>query len=413
MKPHLIPPSIGLDRLIHMISHAVDLVGVDDYFHSRRVGLIAVQIAKALGYHGDSLQFINHAGLLHDCGVSSTRVHRKLINAIDWDGAWQHCQVGHDLLQNYAPLACFAPLILYHHSHWSDLLERDLPEEGALLANLIFLADRIDVLSAPFYGEMALLSQTDSIRTVLQHYRGDVFAPKLMDVFLDVSRADAFWIPLMSSEMIQTSQRALSQLYPSPILEWQDMRGAADILAKIVDSKSPFTHQHSLGVANLAGWLAQSMGFASLRCEMIQFAGLLHDIGKLSVDDAILEAPRELSDLEKSKMRMHSYMTHNILQGIGELEEIAQWAAQHHERLDGTGYPFHCKSYEIPLESRIISVADVYQALAQKRPYREAQSHNHIFSIMHRMVMCGQLDADVVDIAKANGREIEQAGLAL
>lgn len=411
MKPLIVSPSMGLDRLIHMISHAVDLVGVDDYYHSRRVGLIAVQLAKAMGYRGETLQFINHAGLLHDCGVSSTRVHRQLVNAIDWDGAWQHCQIGYDLLKDYPPLACFAPLVLYHHSHWSDLIARDLPRETAILANLIFLADRIDVLSAPFYDDTHLLSQTDSIRIILQHYRGDVFAPELMDAFLDESRADAFWIPLMTTEMVQSCQRELSDRYVSPMVEWSLLRGAADILAKVVDAKSPFTHQHSLGVAKLSHFLASEMGMTQLRCEMIEFAGLLHDIGKLCVDDAILEAPRELSELEMSKMRMHSYMTHNILRGIGELDEVAAWAAQHHERLDGTGYPFHIKEHEISLESRIISVADVYQALAQNRPYRGSRPQTHIFSIMDRMVMCGQLDGDIVNTAKAHSREIDRAAM--
>ena len=84
-------PRIKLDRLVHLIAHTVDLVGEDDCYHGRRVGLIATSIGRELGFDEATLYRINHAGLLHDCGVSSTRTHRQLLNAVEWEGAEQHC----------------------------------------------------------------------------------------------------------------------------------------------------------------------------------------------------------------------------------------------------------------------------------------------------------------------------------
>lgn len=216
MPPCPALPRIDLDRLIHLIAHTVDLVGEDDCYHGRSVGLIAVQIAKTLGYCPNALRHINYAGLLHDCGVSSTRMHRKLLNAIEWEGAQQHCATGHQLLKDFEPLACFAPIVLYHHTRWRDLQDCDQPKETILLANLIYLADRIDVLCAPFYDDSILLGQTRSIRDILYHYRSDIFAPSLIDAFMEISIADAFWTPLMSPEMVQTNQNALRCRQESP-----------------------------------------------------------------------------------------------------------------------------------------------------------------------------------------------------
>ncbi|MBS1157356.1 MAG: hypothetical protein H6R07_3280 [Proteobacteria bacterium] len=412
MVPCPATPHIDLDRLVHMIAHTVDLVGMDDYYHGRRVSLIAVQLGRALGFAGPWLQFIQHAGLLHDCGVSSTRTHRRLLNAIEWDGAQAHCIAGHKLLKDFAPLASLAPIILYHHTRWNELQAADLPRETAILANLIYLADRIDILSAAFYDDNILLSKIHTIRDILGHYRGAIFAPQLIDAFMESSAAEAFWTPLMSPEMVQASQNNLSRLYDSPQLEWPDIMQAADILAQIVDAKSPYTHRHSSGVANLSAWLAGEMGFATSHCEMIKVAGLLHDIGKLRIDDAILEAPRALTELEQGKMRTHSFMTYNILHEIGELETIAHWASQHHERLDGQGYPFRLKGDNLSTESRIICVADVYQALAQKRPYRDSLVTSEIFAIIDGMVGDGKLDGDIVAIAKAQPHEANLAALA-
>lgn len=144
---------------------------------------------------------------------------------------------------------------------------------------------------------------------------------------------------------------------------------------------------------------------------MIETAGLLHDIGKLHINDNILEAPRALDSKETARMRTHSFMTFNILQEIGELDNIAHWASQHHERLDGQGYPFRLKGPELCMESRIICVADVYQALAQKRPYRESLPPGEIFSIIDRMVKDYQLDGDIVAVAKSNLLETDLAAL--
>ena len=135
---------------------------------------------------------------------------------------------------------------------------------------------------------------------------------------------------------------------------------------------------------------------------MLELAGLLHDIGKLRVPDELLEKPGPLTEVEKRTMSRHSFDTYNILCNIKGLEQVALWAAQHHERVNGTGYPYHNRAGGISLEARIVAVADVFQALAQARPYRPPMQPPEILEVLQQQVDCGKLDAMVVDCVRDN-----------
>lgn len=390
--------TIDLGQAIQSLSDALDLVGVNEVQHGKRVGFMALQCGSALGMTGSELEDLFYAGLLHDCGVSSTCIHRRLVNELDWEGAEHHCVKGSALLSQFAPLAHLAPIIRYHHTHWDVLCAlQDVPASTARLANLIYLVDRMDALAAPHYEKYDLLLARHAIRDTLWRLSGSFFAPDLVALFMDLSDNEAFWLllePRHLSRFIYERRRE-ARLLP---ISFAELKQLALLFARIVDAKSPYTMEHSLGTARLARFLAEQAGLADEVCEKIEVAGLLHDLGKLQVPDEILEKPAALTVEERALVQRHSFETYQILRDITGLEDIALWAAYHHETPDGRGYPFHCHGAELTIEMRIIAVADVFQALAQNRPYRQPLSPEQILEMLRVFVSRNHLDGEVVEL---------------
>ncbi len=393
--------AIDLRQLVMTIANTVDLVGVDDVLHGRRVGMLACEMARQLGWDEATQLLLYDAGLLHDCGVSSTRVHRRLVADLEWAGSQEHCIRGDELLRDFAPLAHLAPIIRYHHSRWMWLEQQSLPPETACHANLIFLADRIDVLAAPFHADQTVLAHAAGIRERLAAERGRLFAPELIDAFLAISEGEAFWLDLQP-DTVHQYQLEMESHGDLRLVGWTEFKRCADIFARIIDAKSPYTEQHSQGVARLSRYLAERMGLDFVACEKIEVAGLLHDIGKLQIPDEIIEGRAALSAQEFNIMKSHSYGTRQVLKRLHAIEEIARWAAYHHETPDGHGYPFHVGGTALPLEARIINVADIFQALAQERPYRAPMAPEDIIAILHERASQGRADPSVVAAVAAD-----------
>ena len=398
---------VDLWQLVYTLSDALDLVGVDDRYHGKRVAVMAATIGEELGWDRLALEMVFFGGLLHDSGVSSTSVHKQLLSELDWSGANSHCERGEMLLTSFHPLMHLAPLVRYHHTHWEELSRKDLPEQVRLLSNLIYLSDRVDSLACEHYGKDLLLMRR-RIQGVIRHYKNTFFAPDLADVFLDVAFKEAFWLQLEPNH-IKASAKAWMPQPTLMELESVDVRQLAKIFAAIVDAKSPFTAEHSTGVAHLSRWLAECSQLSSNTCDQLEIAGMLHDIGKLMVPDEILDKPGELSAPEMAVIRKHSFETYQILNQIRGFEKIAGWAAYHHEALNGRGYPFHLGEDDLSVEARIVAASDVFQALAQKRPYRPSLSRKKILNKMKYRVRTGRLDEDLVGIVERNLDDCWQA----
>ncbi len=393
--------AIDLRQLVMTIANTIDLVGVDDVLHGRRVGMMAREMARYLGWSEATQGLLYDAGLLHDCGVSSTRVHRNLVAELEWSGAQEHCIRGDALLHDFAPLAHLAPIIRYHHSRWEWLEQQSLPADTIRYANLIFLADRIDVLAAPFHADQTVLAHAEEIRSRLAAERGRLFCPELIDAFMALSEGEAFWLDLQSDSVHQYQLEMESHGEPR-VIGWAEFKRCADIFARIIDAKSHYTQQHSQGVACLSRHLAERLGLDFVACEKIEVAGLLHDIGKLQIPDEIIEGRTGLTPQEFNIMKSHSYGTRQVLKRLHAIDEIARWAAYHHETPDGHGYPFHVGGEELPLEARIINVADIFQALAQERPYRAPMPPDEIIAILQQRASEGRADPLVVDTVAAD-----------
>jgi len=148
--------------------------------------------------------------------------------------------------------------------------------------------------------------------------------------------------------------------------------------------RDPETAQHSERVQDVAVWIARQLGLAGERLEVVRVAALLHDLGKQGVSDEVLYKPEKLTAIERAEMDTHAAHTQNILDRIvypAALRDVPRIAAWHHEKLDGTG-PFAIPGDQVPLESRILSVADAFDALMSPRPYREALSPRRALLIL-------------------------------
>ncbi len=388
-----------LDQLVRAFSRTVDLVGVDDIQHGKRVAFMALSCAEKMGLGQAETTALCRLGLLHDCGVSSTKVHRKLVGELEWQGSDLHCQIGAMRMRQFTHFAPMADVILHHHTRWEDLKNMTIPEKTKIHSNLIFLVDRVDALVALHPGPNPLAAK-DSICKKIYDLRDKYFHPGLVDIFIASSNSEAFWItmePIHLEDFMAQQQIDLDEI----TVDTDGMKAIASLLAQIVDAKSQYTAEHSCGVASLSRHLAQKCGLSEEVCFKIEIAGLLHDLGKLQVSDEILELEAPLNHEELAIMRHHSYVTYQILKKIRGFEDIALWAANHHEKLDGSGYPFHKTEKDLCLESRIITIADIFQALAQNRPYRIAQSLEEILEYLKNRVDRGQLDRELVKLVNS------------
>ncbi len=405
--------NVDLRQAVIALAEALNLVGIDEHQHGERVAYMATTCARKLGWDNQALDDIFHAGLLHDCGVSSSVMHKKLIAEMDWEGSELHCILGEYYLKNFPPLAYLAPVVRYHHTHWHELQHLELPKTILDAANLIYLSDRVDALQAQLNNDPDAPRHTHVklIRERIAAAAGEHFAPYLVDAFLAVSDNDAFWLnmePLHLSDFMAHMQHGDT----SQLSHYDDVHKLACIFAHIVDAKSSYTYDHSLGVSRVAKRLAELLDLPLPRVQEIELAGLLHDLGKLGVPDEILDKKGPLTAEESVIMHRHSYESFRILNRIKGFERIAQWAGNHHETLLGDGYPFHHEETELTIEARLIAVADIFQALAQDRPYRKALAAGEISHYLNDLVKQGKVDADIVELVAQHLDELWQVAIS-
>ncbi len=210
---------------------------------------------------------------------------------------------------------------------------------------------------------------------------GRWFDPYVVQAALACGTEPGFWEALASPEI----DRIVFEAEPSRS-GWQltddRLDGVVEGFARVIDAKSPFTHGHSARVALYDEMIATEMGFGAAERRWMRRAALLHDIGKLGVSNAILDKPDRLTDGEFAVIKRHPTMGEGILDQIDLFRPMARLAATHHEKLDGTGYPRGLVAADLTTETRILTVADIFDALTAARPYRGAMPLEKTYAIM-------------------------------
>ena len=254
----------------------------------------------------------------------------------------------------------------------------------------------------PVYSRIALLAQVIDVfltgngiaaaHREARHRARTWFDPQLVEAFERVAARPGFW-DMLRSENIQQAIHALEPAQHVQAVDGDYLDDIAAAFAQVIDSKSPFTSGHSSRVTLFTDIIAAEMGFSAERRRWLKRAALLHDIGKLGVSNAILDKPGRLDEEEWAAIRMHPVHSETILSRIAVFRDLAPVASAHHERLDGKGYPRGLQGHEICLETRVLTTADIFDALTADRPYRAAMPVSQALAIMAEMVGT-QVDAD-------------------
>ena len=259
--------------------------------------------------------------------------------------------------------------------HWdgSGKPEGKMGSDISLYARIALLAQVVDIFR--------LSGGEDAARKEIENRSGTWFDPMLVKAFRAVAARPSFW-DAMNGEDLREMILDLEPQNAAINFDEDYLDDIAAGFAQVVDAKSPFTKGHSERVALYSDMIAEEMKLDMPHRRWLKRAALLHDIGKLGVSNSILDKPSKLDDAEWVAMRRHAVETETILSRISVFKHMAPVAAAHHERLDGKGYPKNLKADDIAFESRILAVADIFDALSADRPYRAAMPMAKALSIM-------------------------------
>lgn len=207
-------------------------------------------------------------------------------------------------------------------------------------------------------------------------------------------------------QLMELTARCRSLLRIKRLVEERDSAETVVFaLARAVEAKSPYTHGHSERVKEYALALADAIGVQPAERERLRKGALLHDIGKISVPDAVLDKPSKLTPEEYELVKDHTRQGAHIIEPLLSLREVVPLIRWHHERLDGHGYPDGLWGEAIPELVRILSVADIYDSLASRRPYRAQMQHDLCLQVLRDNALNGGLDPDLVAVFSTTVRE--------
>lgn len=420
---------LRLAQLIGSLSYALDLTEGQPKGHCSRCCLIGMSLGRALGLGEKELSDLYYTLLLKDLGCSSNAARicelymtddlafKRDFKAVDGSlpqmvkFALDHTALGVGLLERFK--------VMLTSLKNKELAEQELIttrcQRGAAIARRLRFGERVAAgihsldehfdgngrperlagEAIPLFSRIALLSQvvdvfhtTGGVQAALSEVslrRGTWFDPMLVDALVALGPDSPLWDRLKSPELawLVASEEPEASLV---LVDEDYLDEIAEAFGQVVDSKSPYTAGHSGRVALYTDLIAAELGIPEGRRRWLRRGALLHDVGKLGVSNSILDKPGKLDEEEWDAVRKHAVFTEEILIRIPQFSELARVAAAHHERLDGQGYPRGVSEEAIVLETRIITTADIFDAITAARPYRGAIEVPKALSMMAESV---------------------------
>ncbi len=442
-------PGLRLAELMAALSHALDMTEGQPEGHCVRCCFIGMRVAEVLGLAAAERRTLYYTLLLKDLGCSSNAARIcELYLTDDLAFKQRFKTVGADLpstlgfvfretgrtagwadklraigqvLRHGGDMA--QELIVTRCSRGADIA-RQLRFDDAVAQGVYALDEHWDGSGRPGHlsGEaiplaarMALLAQVadvfhtgggpEAAREEVKRRRGRWFDPALCDAFDQAAADPGFWTLLGSPcDDLEAHVLSLDPAREERPLDEDYLDDIARAFGSIVDAKSPYTAGHSARVGRIADGMARRLGLDEAERRSLRRGALLHDVGKLGVSNAILDKPGKLDAEEWAAVRRHAEYTEAILGRIGPMRAMARMAAAHHERLDGGGYPLGLRAEQIALPTRIITTADIFDAINAERPYRGATPIDRTLEIMQAQVGTA-LDPDCLDALRALVRD--------
>ena len=381
---------VSLFDLIISSSQAFELLNPDISNHQLQVAYIAYAIGTEMELTSEQKHNLLLAGALHDIGAFSLK-ERLQIKNFDYVDEHNHTEFGYYVLKMFKPFSKVAEIVRDHHCVWKHSVGVGLESQ------IIHLADRVAIL---LNIKEYTLPQAENIRKKIQQFSGTTFNPKIVNAFMHLSQKEYFWFDIASPSL----SILLKQRIPLNIVELNsdELLDFSHMIKVLIDFRSEHTATHSSRVALTAKQLADFIGFSKRESQFMEIAGNLHDFGKIAIPLEILNKPEKLTTKEFDIMRSHAYYTYTILEPISELNLITTWAAFHHERLDGNGYPFHHNAHNLTLGSRIMAVADIFATVVEDRVYRKGFDRDKILKILHSAANNYSIDADIANVIEKN-----------
>ncbi len=392
---------INLYEMLLCISSAVDLISSELSNHHQQVAYLAYHIAKKMGLKKNVCRQLVMAGMVHDIGVLTTQ-ERLLIIEQEPVTINSHAFRSAKLLEQTPVMSSVVETVRYHHVQWNNgqgqtFLNKNVP----LTSHILYMADRV---CAKFDKNKNPIEQVFDVIDAIANESGSRFMPDAVDALISLKKTEHVWLELLEDSPLDYINT--KEMFDTKLLNIDELLDLTRMVSFIIDFRSHFTATHSAGVAAVARKLGELCGFSPNECKMLLIAGYLHDLGKLSIPNTVLEKPSSLNDQEYNIIRGHTFHTYRLLKTVNGLETINQWASFHHEKLNGKGYPFHLSNERIPLGARIMAVADIFTSLTEDRPYRESLGAEQVAGVLHQMVQNGSICIKVVDTLVENQNEL-------
>ncbi len=430
---------VALSEVLAALSYALDLTEGQPIGHTIRTCLIGMRIAEDIGLDEENRTALYYALLLKDAGCSSNaakmtalfggddREVKPYMKFVDWHKRWSlaaktamavgrgrslrerasfftgiartpnvtrdliaiRCERGADIVLRLGFPVASADAVRSLDEHWNG---RGYPkglsgEEIPLLSRIANLSQTIEAFFRNG-GEAAA-------RAVVRARKGTWFDPKLVRVVQGWKGDREWWARLTGPDaeaLVMTVEPGSGQR----VVDEAGLDMIAFAFSEIIDAKSPYTFRHSANVAGFSLAMCKQYGMDPIAQRRMHRAGLLHDIGKLGISNSILDKPGRLDDLERAAIERHPVFTSDILSHVSAFSDFAWTAAIHHEKLDGSGYPWKLTGDQLDDSARILCVADVCEALTADRPYRAGMTPEAAFALMRRE-FAGKLCSTAID----------------